>query len=177
MGLLGTNLRLSTAFHPQTDGMAERYNRTIEEMLRAYVHQVNRDQWDNLLTPLEFAYNSSVNSVTGYSPFFPLLYGVQPRVPKAFFRQSLAPEITDRYVEAIWRALRVARERIARAQAKQKAYVDQKRKEQRFDVGDLVYLRVPIFRTLTYPRVHESSGLGILDLLRLYRRLMTTHIG
>ena len=152
MDLMGTNLRMSTAFHPQTDGMAERYNRTVEEMLRAYVHQINRDQWDDLLTPLEFAYNSSMNAVTGYSPFF-LLYGLQPRVPKTFFRRNELPETADRYIKTIWKALRVARERIARVQLRQKQYVDQKRREQQFEVGDLVYLSTTNLSDTHLPKV------------------------
>lgn len=65
----------------------------------------------------------------------------------------MAPETTDRHITAIWRALRVARERIARAQAKQKAYVDQKRKQQSFDVGDLVYLSTTNLTDTHLPKV------------------------
>jgi hypothetical protein len=76
-----TKLHFSTAFHPQSDGQAERYNRTLEEMLRGFVN-ASQDNWDSYLVPLEFAYNSSINASTGYSPFY-LMYGQHPTVPAA----------------------------------------------------------------------------------------------
>jgi hypothetical protein len=55
---LGTNLKMSTAYHPETDGQSERANLTIEEMLRHHVHPLH-DDWDRYLPVLEFAYNNS----------------------------------------------------------------------------------------------------------------------
>ena len=57
-GMLGTQIKMSTAFHPQTDGQTERMNRVVEDCLRHYVmpHQGN---WDQLLPVVEFAINSS----------------------------------------------------------------------------------------------------------------------
>ena len=54
--ILGTKLAMSTAYHPQTDGQTERMNRTMEEMLRAFVNE-KHDNWDQLLVTAEFAYN------------------------------------------------------------------------------------------------------------------------
>lgn len=65
---LGTKLRMSIAYHPETDGQSERTNRTIEEILRHYVNN-NKTNWEHWLPTAEFAYNSAVNSSTGYSPF------------------------------------------------------------------------------------------------------------
>jgi transposase InsO family protein len=48
MDQLGTQLRFSTAFHPETDGQAERYNRTLQEMLRGFVN-VSQDDWNQTL--------------------------------------------------------------------------------------------------------------------------------
>ena len=61
--------RLSTAFHPQTDGQTERQNQTLEQYLRAHVNFV-QDDWVRLLLLAEFLYNNSRHSVTGVSPFF-----------------------------------------------------------------------------------------------------------
>jgi hypothetical protein len=68
---------MSTPYHPQTDGQSERTNRTLEDMLRAYVAPNNRD-WDLHLPLVEFAYNDSVQASTGYTPFF-LSQGWHPR--------------------------------------------------------------------------------------------------
>ncbi|CAF4458630.1 unnamed protein product, partial [Didymodactylos carnosus] len=75
---IGTKLSLSTAFHPQTDGQSERLNRTVEEMLRHYVTQ-QPEKWDETLTQIEFAYNNSIQTSTGFSPFF-LDTGRHPRI-------------------------------------------------------------------------------------------------
>ena len=100
MECLGTQLKLSTAFHPQTDGLAERYNRTIQEMIRSFLTYERRKDWDLLLTPLEFAYNRSTNRTTGYSPF-ELLYGQNPTVPHSFLapHTSVSPLVTDFVVD------------------------------------------------------------------------------
>jgi hypothetical protein len=70
--------RLSTAFHPQTDGQTERQNQTLEQYLRQYC-TYHQDDWASLLSHAEFAYNNSVHASTRVSPFF-ALYGFHPRV-------------------------------------------------------------------------------------------------
>ena len=70
---MGTTLAMSLGFHPQTDGQTERANRSIEEMLRAYVGKRQND-WDERLGMVEFTYNNFVHSSSGYTPFY-LCYG------------------------------------------------------------------------------------------------------
>ena len=70
--VVGTELRYSTAYHPQTDGQSERDNRTLEDYLRHYTSP-RQDDWDDYLALAEFAINNSVNPSTGYTPFFPHL--------------------------------------------------------------------------------------------------------
>jgi hypothetical protein len=70
-----------TAFHPQTDGQTEQANRTLEEMLRAYVNH-KQDNWDECLPALEFAFNNTKNSSTEFTPFF-LNTGAEPLTPAA----------------------------------------------------------------------------------------------
>ena len=53
--LMGTSLAMSSGFHPQTDGQTERANRSIEEMMRAYVGRKQND-WDGRLGMMEYAY-------------------------------------------------------------------------------------------------------------------------
>ena len=77
--LLGTDLRFSTAFHPQTDGQSERMIQTLENFLRPYVERHPHD-WSNQLSLAEFVANNAVNVSTGYSPFY-LQAGDNPIVP------------------------------------------------------------------------------------------------
>ena len=65
---LGIKRRLSTAFHPQTDGQTERQNSTIEAYLRAFVN-FEQNNWARLLLMAEFAYNNAKNASTGFTPF------------------------------------------------------------------------------------------------------------
>ena len=79
--LMGTELNMSTANHPQTDGQTENANKTIEDMLRAYVSPYH-DDWDEHLVSCEFAYNDSEHASHRYTPFY-LAHGHHPRVPLA----------------------------------------------------------------------------------------------
>ena len=77
--LLGTDLRFSTAFHPQTDGQSEVMIRTLENFLRPYVER-NPRTWVKQLALAEFAANNAVNTSMGYTPFY-LETGQDPAVP------------------------------------------------------------------------------------------------
>ncbi|KAF3684292.1 hypothetical protein FXO37_01413 [Capsicum annuum] len=70
---LGTQVHLSTAFHPQTDGQAKRTIKTLEDMLRAYAIDF-KGSWDDHLPLIEFAYNNSYHSSIRMAPF-EVLYG------------------------------------------------------------------------------------------------------
>ena len=69
--------RYSSAFHPQTDGQTERQNQTLEQYLRTFVNY-QQDDWAQWLIVAAFAYNNSVHTTTGVSPFF-AAYGRHPR--------------------------------------------------------------------------------------------------
>jgi len=76
---LATQLKFSSAFHPQTDGQTEAVNRSLGNLLRCLV-QDHTPMWDLLLPQAEFAYNNSVNRSTGRSPF-EVVTGTTPRTP------------------------------------------------------------------------------------------------
>jgi hypothetical protein len=79
MSEFDTKLRMSTAFHPQTDGQAEKANSIVERYLRAYAGQ-RQDEWDQLLALAEFAYNATRQKSIEMSPFEADLSHV-PRMP------------------------------------------------------------------------------------------------
>src|SRR4028118_960414 len=67
--LLGTKMKMSTSFQPETDGQTERVNQTVEQYLRNYAND-KQNNWVEMLALAEFAYNNSLTSATGLSPFY-----------------------------------------------------------------------------------------------------------
>jgi transposase InsO family protein len=86
MRQLRTKLNMSSAYHPQTDGQTERTHRTIEQILRGFVHAQHHD-WLHALPLAEFCYNNSVHSSTKFSPF-EALYGFNPLTPPDLIASS-----------------------------------------------------------------------------------------
>ncbi|KAI0995439.1 Transposon Tf2-9 polyprotein [Podosphaera aphanis] len=74
---LGIQARMSTAFHPETDGQTERFNAVMEQYLRSYI-SYQQDDWVQWLPMAEFAANNQVSSSTKVSPFYSN-YGYHPR--------------------------------------------------------------------------------------------------
>ena len=75
---MGTELRFSTAYHPQSDGQTERVNQIVEDMLRSCALQYG-DSWDTSLPYAEFSYNNSYQTSPKMCPFEALYVGnVEP---------------------------------------------------------------------------------------------------
>jgi hypothetical protein len=74
---LGSDVNLSTAQHPQSDGQSEREIQTLSTALRGYVNAMG-DDWDEFLPALELAFNSKQQASTGAAPFT-LVYGTDVR--------------------------------------------------------------------------------------------------
>jgi hypothetical protein len=137
---MGTKLRFSTAFHPQTDGQSERTIQTLEDMLRACVMEF-RGNWDEHLPLIEFAYNNSYQATIGMAPF-EALYGRKCRSPlywdEVGERKLLGPELVQMTADKV----KVIREKMATAQSRQKSYADHRRRDLEFEIGDHVFLKV-----------------------------------
>lgn len=91
--LLQVQLKHSTAYHPQTDGLTERTNQTLEAYLRAYV-SYQQDNWVDYLPLAEFAFNNSVNASTKQTPFF-ANYGFHPSFEPRLSEPSSVPAAAD----------------------------------------------------------------------------------
>ena len=119
---------MSTTYHPQTDGQTERANRTLEDMLRAFVNY-RQDNWDECLPAAEFAYNNSIQASTGYTPF-ELDCGQAPIVPTSLLNQVSDPSnvaSTEDFMSQ-WRTmLTLAKDSLTKAQLRQAKYADKKR--------------------------------------------------
>jgi hypothetical protein len=80
MAQLGVARKLSTAYHPETNGQTERLNQTLEQYLRHYVNY-QQDDWVKWLPLAQFAYNSQATETTKCSPFF-ANYGFEPEISR-----------------------------------------------------------------------------------------------
>ena len=136
----------TTSYHPQGDGMVERLNRTLLQLLRAYVQQ--QSDWECQLPLLLYAYRTARHTSTHLSPFL-LLMGREPVLPimpslagddgKGHDPHSYEHTLTVRLAE-----LRDLVEcHITQEAQRQKAFYDSTTKSRTFNVGDAVWLHVP----------------------------------
>jgi len=136
--LSGICPRMSTAFHPQTDGQTERLNQTIEAYLQAFVSH-EQDNWVDLLPMAEFAYNISITMGNGMSPFY-ANYGVHPvsSDPAASGPLNPASKLYAHWMHAIHKA---SAERLEVAHKRMRRYRDPQHTEApKYQIGDLVML-------------------------------------
>jgi len=137
---LGTQLNLSTAYHPETNGQTKRVNQVLEDMLRMYVMD-NQTQWERCLPLVEFAYNNSYHSSIGMPPY-QALYGRPCRTPlsweKLEDRVIVGPELVQEMEEQV----KQVRQRLKEAHDRQKSYVDSHRIDRSYEVGDQVFIRI-----------------------------------
>ncbi|GKC14741.1 putative reverse transcriptase domain-containing protein [Tanacetum coccineum] len=135
-----TQLDMSTAYHPQTDGQSERTIQTLEDMLRACVMDFGKG-WDRHLLLVEFSYNNSYHTSIKAAPF-EALYGQKCRSPICWAEvgdaQLTGLEIVHETIEKIIQI----KKRIQAVRDRQKSYADRRRKPLEFEVGDKVMLKV-----------------------------------
>jgi hypothetical protein len=141
---LDTQLDFSSAYHPQTDGQTERVNQILEDIPRACALQYGRS-WDKSLSYAEFSYNNSYQESLKMAPF-EVLYGRRCRTPlfwnETGERQVFGPDI----LQEAEKQVRMVRENLCVVQSRQKSYVDHRRRELSFKVGDFVHLKVSPMR-------------------------------
>ena len=137
----------TTPYRPQGNGMVERFNRTLLDMLATVVGDHPSD-WEMYIRKLCFAYNTSTHSSTGFTPFY-LMFGRQASIPvDLMFPFNLGPEKELRtYVEQLRKGLRdayaIVRENCDADHRRQKALYDRKVSGQPFGKGALVWLFDP----------------------------------
>ena len=145
--MLGVKKINTTAYHPQTNGLTERFNRTLTDMLAKRVEKNGKD-WDTHLPFVLFAYRASTQESTKESPFY-LMYGRDPRLPTALEMDNMSCEEMDvdsykREVSTkLSEAWELAKNNNKKAQSKQKALYDRQTKSPQFSVGDRVFVYMP----------------------------------
>ena len=142
----------STSYHPETNGLCERFNGTLKSMLLAFATQHGR-QWEKFLPFLLFAYREVPQESTGFSPF-ELLYGWRVKGPLQLVRdgwegrhveegQAIVPYVLA-LREKLRECLAFSQENLAAAQTRQKRWYDRGARATTYEVGQEVLLLVPV---------------------------------
>ena len=136
--MLEIKSKLSTAFHPQTDGQTERVNQELEQYLRIFIDH-RQEQWPNWLGTAEFIYNNKIYSSTKTSPF-KANYRQDPRMGFEM-RKKGKYEGAEKFTTKMREIQEEAKVALGKVQEEIKKYVDRKRGEaDKYKVGDLVML-------------------------------------
>ncbi|WVZ77751.1 hypothetical protein U9M48_025578 [Paspalum notatum var. saurae] len=138
--MAGVKLRMSTAFHPQTDGQSEIVNKVIAMYLRCVTGDRPR-AWLDWLPWAEYCYNTSFHTALRATPF-EVVYG-RPPPPLLPYRPGTArTETADELLRTRDDMLAEARQRLLQAQQLSKKYYDAGHRDLELQVGDWVWLRL-----------------------------------
>eukprot|EP00877_Chromochloris_zofingiensis_P007298 jgi/Chrzof1/2821/Cz12g00030.t1 len=135
---LGSKLAFSSAYHPETDGLTERVNKSLEQVLRCHCSAFS-EKWDDYLHFAEFTLNSAKHVNTGYSPFY-LMYGYEPLCPVSLHDDSVKVQSVMDMLKEMAHHLRVAQHNIEKARQQQTEQANKHRRDHVFHVGDMVML-------------------------------------
>ena len=148
--MLGIRKLNTTAYHPQCNGLVERYNRTLKAMLRKHVARFGNHR-DQFLYGVQWAYRNTPHNTTGEKPSF-LLFGTDLRTPSEAALSppsSLSPVGLEDYRENLVLSLSSAKELAAQSiraeQQKSKVHYDRNHHacDKQYQVGDWVLVRFP----------------------------------
>nr|GEY19450.1 putative reverse transcriptase domain, ribonuclease H-like domain protein [Tanacetum cinerariifolium] len=149
---MGTQLDLSTAYHPETDGQSERTIQTLEDMLRACVIDFG-SSWDKHMPLVEFSYNNSYHASIKAAPC-EALYGRKYRSPICWSEVGESQLISPDLVRETTKKIVQIKNRLLTARSRQKSYADLKRRLTEFEVGDKVMLKVSTWKGVIRFRKH-----------------------
>ncbi len=150
--LLSIRQLTTTPYHPSCNGLVERFNATLKQMLKRLCADRPSD-WDRYIAPLLFAYRETPQSSLGFSPF-ELIYGRSVRGPMAILKELWTGTIdnpetktTYQYVlelrERLESTCDLAHQELAKAAENAKHYYDRKTRPRSFKVDDYVLLLLP----------------------------------
>ena len=146
--LLSVDKVRTTAYKPSTNGNIERFHSTLNSMLAKLVNDNHRN-WDELLPAVSFAYRSSVQEATGFSPYY-LMYGREARIPADLLYDTNLSEkfdSTSDYATSLINKLHDAfcfvRQNLETAANRRKTQYDLRVRPMEYPIGTWVYHYVP----------------------------------
>lgn len=148
---VGIDHRKTSAYHPQSNGLTERYNQTLTNSIVKYTND-EQDDWDDFIEPALLAYRTAEQSSTKQTPFF-LAFGRKPTLlieqsypVGAAATTSSEQDQLDMRVAAAAKMVEIhtdAKEEIQQSHKRQKKYFDRKRQGPTYKAGDKVYVNNP----------------------------------
>jgi len=148
---MGSELKMSTSFRPQTNGQTKRVNLVIQQFLRNYV-AVDQQDWVDHLELVEFCYNNSEHSMIGSTPF-QMVTGKSPIVPMTWVAHGQPPDDASEKVPMVtqldeerrhlWELAKANLEKVHKIY---KDFANKSRREVKFQEGDEVWLNIKNFR-------------------------------
>ena len=142
--LMGIEKIRTTVYHPQCNGIAEIFNKTLLNMIGT-LEPEKKANWKHYLPSLSFAYNAMKHESTGYTPF-ELMYGRKPRLAiDTLFQIENNDQISTDYVNDLKKKLETARnianKTLEQKRNKQKLLYDRKANAATIHVGDKVLVK------------------------------------
>ena len=151
--LAGVEKSRTTPYHPMGNGMVERFNQTLLNMLGT-LEDHKKEDWKSYVAPLVHSYNATKHPSTGYSPYF-LMFGRHPRLAvDAYLGISKTEEYEivsqDHYATKLKKRLqfayKVASKEAEKSSQRHKSNYDLKVREATLDIGDRVLIRQVAFK-------------------------------
>lgn len=164
--LIGSAQGLSSAHHPQTNGACERTNGVLEQYLRCYVNY-QQDDWVGLLPFAEVAYNNSVHSSTGFTPFQVVSGQDFVPIPELSKIEPSCPTLAE-WLERLRGTWAITRKALDEAHRAHKDQADKKRRPApKYDVGDKVFLSTKYLHSTQKSKKLGPKYVGPFPITRL----------
>lgn len=142
--LQGTDLKRSTAYHPQTDGQTEIVNRGLETYLRCYITGQPKS-WVQWLPWAEYSYNTSPHSSTKLTPF-KILYGRDPPQLRRVEKNHTTVDSLEEILLERDAMLGELQFNLMKAQQVMKLAADKRRRDESYEVGEQVFVKLQPYR-------------------------------
>ena len=172
---LGIKQITSSAYHPESQGVLERFHSTLKMMMRMFCFENEKD-WDEGIPLLLFAARESVQESLGFSPF-ELVFGHQVRGPLSLVSEQWQDkdvkigllDYVVKFKERLRKTWEIARTQLGESQKRMKTWYDKKSRYRNFKPGDKVLVLFPIQSDPLHARFHGpyviERKVGELDYL------------
>ncbi|XP_042879365.1 uncharacterized protein LOC122257890 [Penaeus japonicus] len=141
--LYGIEKIRTSAYHPQGNGVCERFNRTLHDLL-VTLEEPTKKKWPNYTSGLVTIYNATLHAATGHFPFH-LLFGGEPKLPRDAKDLGDSENTTDEWLndleERLWD---VAKKIESKRKIQSRKVRDEPAKSVQWDIGHKVLLRTNV---------------------------------